>query len=259
MRQTIFAISTVILIGGAVAVAQQHHPQPLPHAEETSDSRLPQGIFNVRAYSQVRTIMQKMDFSPKVDLAASKATQPTDALGALSGLRGEVSMIDGRYIVSYGGGCQACPPPHDEKATLLGTARVKEWHAPIVLTEALAGKALDAFIIGQAKAKRIDTDKPFPVRLVGSFTGVKMHVIEAPNPGFSGHGSKTPIAKQDEFAHEQIGGIAVGFYMPPTMFAVLTHPGEPFHFHWIDEDRTRTAHLDAFGMAKGAQLLLPKE
>lgn len=260
MRRIInIAATAVLFLGAAPAAIAQHHGSSAPKNAEAPSSAEPQGLFGVRAYGAFRLFIQKQDYSPKVGLAAARAASPTDAVGALSGLRGEISMIDGRYIVSYGGGCATCPPPHEEKAGLLGTARVGAWHEPIILTATLEGKALDAFIIAQAKAKGIDIAKPFPLRFSGQLVNVRMHVIEAPNAGFTGHGSVIPMAKQDEFTHQQIAGLVVGFYAPQTMFAVLTHPGEPFHFHWIDEGRTRTAHLDSFGMAKGASLLLPKE
>lgn len=259
MRKTILAALTFTLsLPVTTLVAQHHGGAPAPQAEAQTAGG-PMGLFSVRAYGQFRLFMQKQDYTPKIGLGAARAVNPTDAVGALSELRGEISMIDGRYIVSYGGGCSTCRPPHEEQAGLLGTARVNTWHEAVLLPAKLEGKALDEFIIAQAKAKGIDTDKPFPLRLSGQLVNVKMHVIEAPNAGFTGHGSGIPMAKQDEFAHERIAGLVVGFYAPRSIFAVLTHPGEPFHFHWIDEGRKRTAHLDAFGMEKGASLLLPKD
>jgi len=168
-------------------------------------------------------------------------------------------MIDGRYVLSYGGGCKGtCPAPHAEEAALLGTGRVTEWASPVTLPEAYAGKALDDFIITTARAAGVDMARPFPIRMKGTLTAVAMHVIEAPMPGFTGHGSKVHMAKQDEFRHDTLPGLVVGFYVPSSQHGTLSHPGEPFHYHWLDEARTRTAHLDAFGMAKGAELLLPK-
>lgn len=238
----------------------QGHPPAHGRPSEPAGQSEPVDSFQVRAYGAFRLFMQKQDYSPKVGLAEARAQGATDGVGALSDLRGEISLIDGRYIVSYGGGCKgACPAPHGEQAALLGTGTVKTWHAPVMLPETLVGKALEDYIVAVAKAKGVDTDKPFPLRLKGALVKVEMHVIEAPNAGFTGHGSKVHMAKQDEFKYDRIMGDVVGFYAPSTMHGVLTHPGELFHFHWIDETRTRTAHLDAFGIEKGAQLLLPQD
>jgi alpha-acetolactate decarboxylase len=257
MHRFTVLIALGILVGSP-AIAQ-HHGSRSSQGAPAIASPEPQGLFGVRAYGEFRLFMQRQDYSPKVALPDAKAPDPTDGVGALSGLRGEISLIDGRYIVTYGGGCQTCPAAHSETAALLGTARVTAWHEPVAIPQTLSGKALDDFIIVQAQAKGLDTTRPFPVRMSGMLVDVEMHVIEAPNEGFTGHGSKVHMAKQDEYKHARLSGTVVGFYAPQSMFAVLTHPGELFHFHWINDGRTRTAHLDAFGMEKGAALLLPKE
>lgn len=258
MRPTTALVLAGFLIGSPVA-AQNHNTSGHPAAPPGTGSE-PMGNYQVRAYGAFRLFMQKQDYSPKVGLGDARATGATDGVGAVSGLRGEITLIDGRYVVSYGGGCkEECPLPHSETAGLLGTGRVRSWHSPILVPERLVGKALEDFITRQAKAKGIDVEKPFPLRLKGTLVDVQMHVIEAPNAGFTGHGSKVRMAKQDEFSHPEITGDVVGFYAPSTMHGILTHPGELFHFHWIDVPRTRTAHLDAFGMEKGAELLLPKD
>jgi hypothetical protein len=86
-----------------------------------------------------------------------------------------------------------------------------------------------------------------------------MHVIASPNPKFTGHGSKEPMAFQENIVAASLdGGEVVAIYVPEPQQGVITHPGEPFHYHWVDAGRTRTTHLDAFGMAKGSQLILPE-
>lgn len=252
--------SFLLVLGPATVLAQHGGQDASQHASPASASGpVARGAFAVRSFGAFREMVQKQDYALKVVLREVKASGVTDAVGALSGLRGEVTMIDGRFVVSYGGGCSDCPPAHSETAALLGAGKVAEWSQPMLLPADLAGRALDNFIIGQARLAGLDASKPFPVRLKGTLLNVAMHVIEAPNPGFTGHGSKVPMAKQDEYKHPALTGEVVGLYAPADMQGVLSHPGEPFHFHWIDDQRTRTAHLDAFGMLKGAMLLLPKQ
>lgn len=254
-KLALLAAFAALIAGAAVA---QHAARPVsPDAAVRAEAE-PLGPFAVRAYGAFRQFMQKQDYSAKIGLSEARASGATDGVGALAGLRGEISLIDGRYVVSHGGGCRDCPPVHAEQATLLGTARVRAWHDPVVLPATVSGKALDDFIIARARERGLDVDQPFPVRLKGVLVDVAMHVIEAPRTGFSGHGSTVPMAKQDEYRHDRLAGEVVGFHVPRALFGVLTHPGEPFHFHWISQDRTATAHLDAFGMEGGAELLLPK-
>lgn len=166
-------------------------------------------------------------------------------------------MVEGKLLVSYGRPCPNCVAPAAEKATLLATGRVKTWKPAIILPNDLSGAALDTFIIEKAREAGLDVGQGFPVRLAGSLIDVKMHVLSAANPNFKGHGSGHAMAEQQEIAVARIEGEVVGFYAPSPLQGVITHPGEAFHFHWLDTARTRTAHLDAFGMARGALLLLP--
>ena len=242
----------------SATATQAQHASPQGHgAAAPAHGAQPQGPFGVRAYGVFRDMAQGRDYRPKVGLGAVKADGATDAVGALAGLRGEITMLDGRFFVSYGGGCADCAPPHEEKATLLATGKVAHWAEPIALPETLKGKALESFIVDKAKAAGLDTAKPFPVRLKGTLVDVSMHVLKAPNEKFTGHGSAHPMAEQDEIMAAAMPGDVVGFYAPPVLSGIISHPGEPFHFHWVDEARTRTAHIDAFGMAKGALLSLP--
>jgi alpha-acetolactate decarboxylase len=78
-----------------------------------------------------------------------------------------------------------------------------------------------------------------------------MHVTKGPG---SGH----PPLLQETQKGDAIAGLVVGLYVAPQLVGVATHPGERTHSHWVSDDRTATAHLDAWGIKSGAVLLLPK-
>jgi hypothetical protein len=260
MHRIIVSLTISAIMMATVVVAIAQHQQPKHHGGQAPVGfDVSQGPFAVRVFGAFRDMMQKKDHGSKVELGAILVSPDTEAVGALSELRGEITITSGKPLVSYGSNCSDCPPPHGEKATLLITSRVSSWLAPIPLPESLAGHELDRFIVQQAKGAGLDTSKPFPVRMTGTLTNVAMHVIKASNPQFGGHGSGQPMALQEDIKASSIEGHVVGFYAPEHLIGVITHPGEPFHYHWVDADRTRTAHLDAFGMVKGAMLLLPKQ
>ncbi|MGE4257511.1 MAG: acetolactate decarboxylase [Xanthobacteraceae bacterium] len=256
------AFFRIVLSAAAVAIttsaqAQHHQPPVQSHASPSVTTAIGPGPFSAEVYGAFRSMMQK-DSSPKVELGQAMSKGTNIAVGAASGLRAEITVVDGRPIISYGDECRTCPPPHAENATLLVTGRVETWAPPIELPNDLSGHALNRFIIGQANKAGLDMKQPFPIRIRGTLTNVAMHVIKSANPKFGGHGSAQPMALQEDIKVEKIDGEVIGFYAPEHLLGIITHPGEPFHYHWIDSGRTRTAHLDAFGMAKGAQLILPK-
>lgn len=257
------ANSRIILTAATVAImiaalAQYHGLAAQGHVSPPA-ATVSEKPFSVEVYGAFRFMNRDKNYQAHVELGAPLSKGANVAVGAASELRGEITFVDGKPIISYGKACPACPPPHAEVATLLAVATVTAWAEPIPLPQDLSGEALDRFIVEQAKKARLDVSQPLPVRIKGTLVNVKMHIISSPNPKFTGHGSKDPMAIQEDIKAAKIEGEVVGMYAPEPMQGIITHPGEPFHYHWVDVDRTRTAHLDAFGMSKGSHLLLPKK
>lgn len=196
------AVFRVVLSAAAVAIAtlaeaQHHQPPAQGHALPPVATVIDPGPFSAEVYGAFRSMMQK-DNSPKVELGRAMARGTDIAVGAASGLRAEITVVDGRPIISYGDDCRTCPPPHAETATLLVTGRVKTWARPIQLPDDLSGHALDRFIIEQANKAGLDMKHPFPIRIRGTLTNVAMHVIKSANPKFGGHGSAQPMALRED-------------------------------------------------------------
>lgn len=217
------------------------------------------GPFGFAAYGAFQRMVHARDFSAKVRLQAVMSAGATDAVGAAEELRAEITIIDGKLLVTYGTPCATCGPSISESASLLASARVQQWNKPVALSTDLAGQALDDFIVAQAKLAGLDVAQPFPVRMKGTLVAVRMHLLQGVNPEFKGHGGGHKFARQEVIAADRVEGEVVGFYAPSALQGVITHPGEPFHYHWVDGGRTRTAHLDTFGMTKGSTLLLPRQ
>jgi acetolactate decarboxylase len=213
--------------------------------------------FGFKAYGVFSRMIQQRSYLAVVALKDAADASTTDAVGALSGLRGEISMIEGKLIVSYGADCgSSCPSADSETATLLATASARNWR-PVPIDKDLDAKAAETFIRAQAKANGLDENKPFPFRINGAITNFVMHVNAAPNPRFKGHGSFDEMAVTGLAKGPRIAGAVVGFYAPPPLQGVITHMGEFFHSHYVDEQKTTTAHLDSFGIAAGSTLMLP--
>ena len=258
-RRLSIALLGLAMISTVGLARAQHHPAP--RGQTSPRDVIPADIprtFAFSVYGAFRDMMQKKDHRPKIELGKPVSQGVTDAVGAASGLRAEITIIDAKLLVTYGETCLSCPPLHSETATLLVTSKVSSWSDPIVLPDDFAGHALDRFIIEQAVKAGLDMRQPFPIRIKGTLINVAMHVIKAANPKFGGHGSGEPMALQEDIRAASIRGEVVGFYAPEALIGIVTHPGEAFHFHWVDEARTRTARRDAFGMAKGSALILSK-
>jgi len=60
--------------------------------------------YNIETFGEFRKMMMTGDFIAKVQLVTAMAKHPTIGVGALADARGEISIFDGRLIVSYGKG-----------------------------------------------------------------------------------------------------------------------------------------------------------
>lgn len=198
--------------------------------------------------------MQRRDFGPKVELARLRAEGVTGAVGVLSALRGEVTVIDGREVVSLGP-CEGCGPVPDTAALLVAT-RVTRWRSEPVPHD-VPERDLRGFIAERARANNVDLGAAFPFRFHGMLRDVLMHVNGGPDPRFNGHGSIAPIAISDLYREERIEGDVVGFHASANSVGIISHAGDPLHCHWVSPARDATAHLDEFGIAGGGRLSFP--
>jgi acetolactate decarboxylase len=251
VTMAIVAVWLVSMGGTLPAPAQTQHAP----AADAPSAEVP---FGFKAYGVFSRMITERNYLAVVALKDAADGRATDAVGAVSGLRGEVSMIEGHLIVTYGVDCgAACPAATSETATLLATASAQNWRS-VAIDKDLDAKATETFIRAQAKANGLIETKPFPFRINGAITDFVMHVNAAPNPRFKGHGSFDEMAVTGLAKGPRLAGSVVGFYAPPALQGVITHMGDFFHAHYVDAQRTATAHLDTFGIAAGSMLMLPK-
>jgi acetolactate decarboxylase len=255
MRLAALAVMAALIVapGNSMHAWAQAHQPPGAGAPAANDP------FGFKAYGVFSNMIAERNYRAAVALKDAVDNHTTDAVGAVSGLRGEISMIEGKLIVSYGADCgAACPQAASETATLLATASAQHWRA-VAIDKDLDAQALETFIRAQAKAGGLDEAKPFPFRIDGAITDFVMHVNAAPNPRFQGHGSFDEMAITGLAKGPRLAGFVVGFYAPPPLQGVITHMGDYFHSHYVDAQRSTTAHLDTFGVAAGSTLMLPMQ
>jgi hypothetical protein len=210
--------------------------------------------YNIETFGVFRDLMLKGDFTPKVAIASAMSRLPSTGVGAVSGARGEITVADGKLIVSYGK-LDAHPAPDSETAALLATGTVNAWQTMRVDSD-VAPSAVEAFLAQAAKSHGIDPDKSFPFQLRGTVAPYVMHVNAAPIDG--PHGMGLPMAITVERKGDDIEGGVAGLYVSPALVGIVSHGGQRTHAHWVSPDGRSTAHLDLWGIRAGTILLLPK-
>jgi len=210
--------------------------------------------YGIKSFGQFRALILQGDFSPKIKLDAAMASQPTTGVGAVSEARGEITIYDGKLIISYGKE-GVHPAPQSETAALLAVAKTPGWQE-VKVDRDVTPDEIDVFISQTAGAHGLSSQGPFPFQIRGTLTSYVMHVNVAETNG--PHGMGLPIALTVERKGEAIDGAVAGIYTSTDLVGVISHGGARTHGHWISSDGTATAHLDRWGLKAGALLSLPK-
>jgi len=240
----LFAAAAVLAAGPA-----------LPQAQPMSDAVMHtlHQPYSVETFGAFRSIMLSGDFSAKVPLADVMAMHPTVGVGALASALGEITIFDGKLIVSYG-----YAPPTDTSsasAALLAIASVDGWQS-VPVTSDVAPEKIEPFISITAKTHGIDPTVSFPFEVKGNIGPYITHRNAAPTNG--AHGMGLPIAVTVQDKGDRLDSLVAGLYVSLDLMGVATHGGERTHAHWVSLDMAKTAHLDRWGLKAGAFLLLPK-
>jgi len=245
LTPSVFAVALGLLVGSP-ALPQQTMPMG-----DTSMHTVHQP-YSIETYGVFRNMMLTGDFSPKVQLGAVMGVHPTTGVGAVAEARGEITIFDGKLIVSYG---KPAPHPDADSAALLAIGSAGDWQT-VPVERDVAASEIESFIAAIAKAHGIDSDKSFPFEARGTLGAYVMHVNAAPTGG--PHGMGLPMALTVESKGDQIEGRIAGLYVSPDLVGIATHGGERTHAHWVSADGTATAHLDRWGLKAGTMLVLPK-
>ncbi len=172
-------------------------------------------------------------------------------VGALEGLAGEVTILDGRVLLARGIGhdpwvSQEAGP--DDGATLLVLADVAEWE-PHQLPACADLAALEAELRARIVATDRDPKQPTPVRIRGRAAYADLHVIAG----------NCPVANPDgapawRFRSEAVEVELVGIHAEDAAGRLTHHTGTT-HLHAVIGELS--GHLDALALEAGAVLLLP--
>ncbi len=189
------------------------------------------------------------------------------AVGALEGLRGEVTVVGGVAVASYpeGQGVRTARGLEvaREEACLLVAARVPVWRRDAVDRPIGSLDDLTALLAERAAKDGLDPEEPFPFLLVGPVQRLELHVIDgarlpggAPDPATV---HEAHLAASVRRTYETGETTLVGFYSKKHE-AVFTQVGERIHVHALvpgDQKPEVTGHVDGLKLGKGAILSLP--
>jgi alpha-acetolactate decarboxylase len=215
----------------------------------------------VTQFSEMREVMRKGQTESRISMADAVDRPHAFGVGALEGLDGEITIVDGDVWVSrtIENKLQVTGPDlvEEDQATLLTLAQVSQWEI-VTIEKAMEGSSVESLIERTAAAQGIDTAVPFPFMIEGQLNGVDLHVINGYCPIATD--PATQEAKPWEWSSPQpIDAVIVGFFAPDAG-GVMTHHGTSIHAHAVlmKEGRTITGHIDQISVTPAMTLRLPK-
>jgi acetolactate decarboxylase len=247
-----------------VATVHRHSRRAVPVAAclvvIPACSQAPGRPFEPHQYGAMREVMREGRTESRIALAG--LGRDTIAVGALAGLEGEVTVLDGGVWVARpeGDGVWVTGPTAsaNDEATLLTVATVERWtYVSLDVDGTVSGAALERLVERTAREHGIDTTRPFPFVIDGVVERLDIHVIN----GFCPHAVDPATVDAEPWrwsVDEPTPARIVGFHAADAA-GVLTHHGTAIHVHALVErdGRMVTGHVDGVAVRAGARLLLP--
>jgi hypothetical protein len=216
----------------------------------------------VTTFGTIERLVRERDVRPKVVLTDVLRMPHAHALGSISALRGEITILDGAAWLSY-------PPARTgrrpkvvvstdsrEQAGFLVAAHIApgQWRKTKV-DEALSSDGLEAALRGRIEQAGLGgADIPF--RIDGRFATLTLAIVDG---RLLPAGARTPEAiKQANHLdqHDDVDGTLIGFFAAAADER-FTHADSRVHVHAVVTSARATGHARTFMLAPGATLWLP--
>lgn len=180
------------------------------------------------------------------------------AIGPVEGLRGEVTVWDGRASIARVGEDEQgearveVTEEYDVGAAFLVYANVERWREVEAPEGVRTLEELEAFV-ARAGAEH-GAEPPFPFLVRGRAERVEYHVMHKTEPGRMS--PEAHARAKVTFEAERTPVRLVGFFSD-AHHGVFTHHGTDVHVHVILGEDGPSGHLDAVVLEPGATLMLP--
>lgn len=181
------------------------------------------------------------------------------AVGALTELSGEITIIGGETYLSYSqaDGTARCEvsKQSDAGATLLVSTEVEKW-VNIATPHAIAWKDFDLAIAKLASAASLDLEGRFPFMLEGEFENLQWHVIDGKRLTSGGTSHEDHLAASVQTKRDRVKAKLIGFYSPRDK-TIFTHHDSTTHVHCVVDAPLATGHVDHVIIPAGTLVSFP--
>jgi acetolactate decarboxylase len=200
----------------------------------------------LRQYGAMRAVMREGHVEPRVRLADLDLGPRTIAVGALAGLQGEVTVVDGTVYVATAAAMTAdvTTGPGDASATLLSVATPPATAAQ-TSAQALGEAELEQIVRADGMLAAVD--------VVGAAEELHLHIARGACP----HGQVNDAAAPFRWQAQPGTQVRLVGIFAQGEAGTLTHHGTPFHLHAVAttaQGERIAGHVDRFLLRPGAEV-----
>lgn len=227
----------------------------LPVARPQGNSTGPASAsVEVRWSGELKRIMMQGDLKGTIDLASLARLRNVFAVGALEGLRGEVTILDGQASISrVKNGKITVEESAKGKACVLVYAQVKNWKELPFPGACESLDQLETAVVTAAQKEGINVSRPFPFLIKGKVVEAKYHVLHYPGNLKDPHDLHDRAKVKFEMKDTVVE--LLGFYSDRHL-GVFTCGGN-LHVHVRSSDGKVSGHLEEVSLGKDTRLYLP--
>jgi acetolactate decarboxylase len=213
----------------------------------------------VETHGALRAIFHENDTGAKVTLDDLLPDPQLYAVGALTDLAGEITILGGKTFLSRPDGKGAAETvmsqQSDASATLLVAVRVGEW-VEMTISQDIPSSKLDDRIEALAKEHGWKGEKAFAFIVDGMLSEASWHIIDGSRLSRGGSHEEHRQAGVIE-SREKTPAELIGFYSAHHQ-GVFTHMGSRTHVHCVVESPRSSGHLDSATILAGSRIAFPR-
>jgi alpha-acetolactate decarboxylase len=207
-------------------------------------------------YGTMHEAIGRQQHHARVNIEQLTQKKGFTGVGALEGLNGEVTILNGKAVIT-GVNAQGKPTPRpkDLRATLLVGTQVKSWKVLEIPNE-MSRKDFETWLAGQTLTS------PSMFKLQGKINNIRLHILNGACPVHARMNKlKLPAEKMPyEGNFKELSATLVGVYAKDAV-GKLTHPDTSIHTHIVYKSKSGedlTGHLEDFSLGQNTKVFLPR-
>ena len=240
-----------VLLGAAAGCTRtgEDTPEPPEYVAQSSDQS-----YILQTVGAMHTTVMGGERDAKIELATLADKPQLNAVGPMTGLSGEITIINGRPSLATVGadGTVKTTTSFETGAPFLVWAEVANWQEETLPASVRSVADLEAYLTKRGGEKGLT--EAFPFTLTGRAENVGFHVLNADPEASYPAGMDAHKQIQVHFDSGPAEVRLVGFYST-THQGVFIHRGSFTHIHFQTADNALSGHVESVDFGSGTLVL----